>query len=70
MTSAKPLDISSIISDPNAKSFHTYVPYKANPDSLVVMASTSGAGGQKFESQCRKAVGLVLIWPVGELPAS
>ena len=40
------------------------------PDSLVVKASASGAGGRRFESQCVGGSGFVLIWPVGEPSAS
>ena len=41
------------------------------PDSLVDKASALGAGGRRFDSQSRSAtLGIVLIWPVGEPPAS
>ena len=36
----------------------------------MVKASSLGAGGRRFDSQCLQAVGFVLIWPVGEPPAT
>ena len=43
--------------------------FQINSDSLVDKASASGAGGRRFDSQCRRHW-VVLIWPVGEPPAS
>ena len=42
----------------------------SGPDSRVVNSPTSGAGGQKVQIPVLAAVGFVLIWPLGEPPAS
>ena len=67
MTSPKPLDI-SVIADPNAKSVHTNVPHKADPNSLVVMASTLGWEVEGLNPSVGGS--RVLICPVCEPPAS